>query len=288
MTGRLAGKVALVTGAGRGQGRSHAIRMAQEGADVIAVDICADIASNGYPLASAADLKETAAQVEALDRRVVAEIADVRDVAGLGAAVAEGVAQLGRLDIVVANAGIAAVGPDRPVQAYLDTVAVNYTGVLNTIEAALPHLGDGSSIICTGSTAALLPVGTRNPSLGPGGVGYSTAKRNLARMVHEMAALLASRRIRVNAVHPYNTNTDMLHSRPMRRVFRPDLDDPAMEDVEPALLRGSPMGVPWIEPSDVSEAVVFLAADESRYLTGTQLRIDGGHMLPLMSPGVPD
>lgn len=288
MTGRLQGKVAFVTGAARGQGRSHAVRLAAEGADVIAVDICADIPSNEYALATEADLAETAELVEEHDRRIVTRIADVRDRGLLQAAVADGVAELGRLDVVVANAGIAPFGKRAPVQSYFDTLGSTYVGALNTIEAALPHLPDGASIVCTGSTAALMNHSTSGPGTGIGGAGYTTGKRHIARMVHELAAHLAPRRIRVNAIHPYNVNTDMLHSPPMYRVFRPDLEEPTREDVVPVFSTGSPMGLSWIEPSDVSDAVAFLVSDESKYITGLQLKIDGGQLLPMSGPGIAD
>lgn len=289
MTGRLTGKVAFVTGAARGQGRSHAIRLAAEGADIIAVDLCEDIPSNGYPLATDADLAETAKLVEQHDRRIVTRKADVRDRAQLGEAVAAGVAELGRLDVVVANAGIAPFGKRAPLQAYFDTMGSNYVGVLNAAEAALPHLTEnGGSIICTGSTAALMTHGTSNPANGIGGAAYTTSKRHIARLVHELAGHLAPYRIRVNAIHPYNVNTDMLHSPPMYRAFRPDLENPTREEVEPVFATGSPMGVRWIEPADVSDSVAFLASDESKYITGLQLKIDAGQMLPMSSAGIAD
>ncbi len=287
MTGRMTGKVAFVTGAARGQGRSHAVKLAAEGADIIAIDICADIPTNGYPLASEADLAETARLVEALDRRVITAVADVRDLGRLRTVLTDAVAELGRLDAVVANAGIAPLGSDVPVQGYFDTVNVNYVGVMNTIEAALPHLPDGASIVCTGSTGALMPHGTSNPALGPGGSGYTVAKRSVGRMVHDLAGLLAPRRIRVNAIHPYNVNTDMLHSEPMYKAFRPDLEHPTREDAEQSFAHGSPMNLKWIEPEDVSAAVVFLAGDESRYVTGVQLKIDGAQMVLLSDSGMP-
>ncbi|MBB3665495.1 SDR family mycofactocin-dependent oxidoreductase [Prauserella sediminis] len=277
-----------MTGAGRGQGRSHAVRMASEGADIIAVDLCEDIPSNEYPLATDADLAETAKLVESYDRRVITRKADVRERSQLGEAVEAGIAEFGRLDIVVANAGIAPFGKRASIQAYFDTMGTNYVGVLNSVEASLPHIEDGGSIICTGSTAALMTHGTSNPAFGPGGAGYTTSKRHIARLVHELAAHLAGRRIRVNAIHPYNVNTDMLHSAPMYRAFRPDLENPTREEVEPVLANTSPMELKWLEPGDVSDTVVFLACDESQYITGMQFKIDGGQMLPMSSPGVAD
>nr|WP_210027816.1 mycofactocin-coupled SDR family oxidoreductase [Pseudonocardia parietis] len=289
MTGRLTGKVAFVTGAARGQGRSHAIRLAAEGADIIAVDLCEDIPSNEYPLATDADLAETAKLVESYDRRVLARKADVRERTQLREAVDAGVAEFGRLDVVVANAGIAPFGKGTPLQAYFDTMGTNYIGALNAIEVALPHMTEnGGSIICTGSTAALMTHGTSNPANGIGGAAYTTSKRHIARLVHELAGHLAPRRIRVNAVHPYNVDTDMLHSPPMYRVFRPDLENPTREDAEAVFAAGSPMGIKWMDASEVSDSVAFLASDESKYITGLQLKIDSGQMLPMSSAGIAD
>jgi len=287
MAGRMTGKVAFVTGAARGQGRSHALRLAQEGADVIAVDICADIETNHYPLASEADLAETARQIEALDRRVVTRVADVRDKAQLAAAVEAGIAELGHLDVVVANAGICPLGADVPVQGWFDAVGVDLVGVLNAVEVGLPHLSAGASIICTGSVAGLLAGGTDNPTNGPGGAGYSFAKQAVARFVHELAKQLAPASIRVNAVHPTNVDTDMLQSAPMYGIFRPDLESPTREDAEPAFATMQPMPIPYVQPVDISNAVLFLASDESRYVTGLQLKVDGGALLATTTSGAP-
>jgi SDR family mycofactocin-dependent oxidoreductase len=272
--GRVQDKVVFITGAARGQGRAHAVRLAEEGADIIAVDICGQIDSVGYPMASRDDLDETARLVEKLDRRIVAVTADVRDRTALQAAVAEGVATLGRLDAVVAQAGIAPIG--RPeAQALLDATTVNFSGVVNAVEAALPHLPDGGSIVATGSTAALMPP-SDNGRPDSGKLGYSFAKRSVASFVNDLAVALAPRRIRVNAVHPTNTNTPMLNSDPMYREFRPDLDNPTREDALPAFHVMTAMGLPYVEPRDIADAVLFLVSDESRYITGVQLRVDAG------------
>jgi SDR family mycofactocin-dependent oxidoreductase len=287
VAGRMAGKVAFVTGAARGQGRSHAVRLAEEGADVVAVDICHDIDSNHYPLATEANLAETARLVEAHDRRVVTRVADVRDRAQLAEAVADGVAELGHLDVVVANAGICPLGADVPLQGWFDVVAVNLTGVLNAVEVALPHLSAGASIICTGSVAGLLAGGTDNPQNGPGGAGYSYAKQNVARFVHELAKQLAPQSIRVNAVHPTNVDTDMLQSAPMYKVFRPDLANPTREDAELAFPAMQPMPIGYVQPVDISNAVLYLASDEARYVTGLQLKVDAGALLATTTSGAP-
>jgi SDR family mycofactocin-dependent oxidoreductase len=287
MSDRLTGKVALVTGAARGQGRSHALRLAQEGADIIALDICEDIPTNHYPLASKDDLAETVRLVEALDRRIVARQADVRERSQLTAAVADGVSELGRLDIVVANAGICPLGADVPPQGFLDAVSVDLVGVINAVEAAFPHLRAGASIIATGSVAGLLTGGADNPQNGPGGAGYGHAKRGVARFVHDLALQLAPYSIRVNAVHPTNVDTDMLQSAPMYKIFRPDLENPTREDAELAFPAMQPMPIGYVEPIDISNAVLFLASDEARYVTGLQLKVDAGALLASTTSGAP-
>jgi SDR family mycofactocin-dependent oxidoreductase len=273
--GRVQDKVVFITGAARGQGRAHAVRLAEEGADIIAVDICAQLHTVGYPMASREDLDETAQLVEKLGRRVVALTADVRDPVALQSAVAEGVAALGRLDGVVAQAGIAPIGRLGDAQAFIDAVTVNFNGVVNAVEAALPHLQDGGSIVATGSTAALMPPSDNGkPDFGK--LGYSLSKRSVASFINDLAITLAPRRIRANAVHPTNTNTPMLNSDPMYREFRPDLSDPTREDALPAFHVMTAMGLPYVEPQDIANAVLFLVSDESRYITGTQLRVDAG------------
>ncbi|MFD7205505.1 mycofactocin-coupled SDR family oxidoreductase [Streptomyces sp. NPDC059893] len=273
--GRVQDKVVFITGAARGQGRAHAVRLAEEGADIIAVDLCAGMDSVAYPMATRADLDETVRQVEKLGRRIVAAAADVRDLAALRAAVDDGVRELGRLDAVVAQAGIAPLG--RPeASAFIDAITVNFHGVVHAVEAALPHLPDGGSVVATGSTAALMQSAdmTTRPDFGK--LGYSFSKRTVASFVNDLAVALAPRRIRANAVHPTNTNTDMLNSAPMYREFRPDLDEPSREDALPAFHVMTAMGLPYVEPEDIAAAVLFLVSDESRYVTGQQLRVDAG------------
>lgn len=275
--GRVQDKVAFITGAARGQGRSHAVHLAQEGADIVAVDICADIASNGYPLARPEDLDETARLVEKTGRRIVPVQADVRDRSALAAALEAGIAELGKLDVVVANAGICPLGENLPVAAFIDAVDVDLVGVINAVHLALPHLGEGSSVIMTGSVAGLLssPSSGEGPQ-GLGGAGYNFAKRVIIDYSTTLAAKLAPKSIRVNAVHPSNCNTDMLQSDPMYKTFRPDLANPSPEEAEEGFRAMQAMPIPWVDPSDISYAVVYLASDESRYVTGLQLRVDGG------------
>ncbi|MEO9329009.1 mycofactocin-coupled SDR family oxidoreductase [Gordonia aurantiaca] len=272
--GRVAGKVALVTGAARGQGRGHAIRLAEEGADIILFDLCHDIDTNGYPLATSRDLKEAALEVEKTGRRAIATEVDVRDRAGLDTAVAAAVAEYGRLDVVVANAGICPLG-DGPVEAFADAFDVDLVGATNTIHACIPYLREGASIIATGSVAALLAAGSQGGPSGAGGAGYVLAKQMLTTYIHTLAKVLAPKSIRANIIHPTNVNTPMLQSAPMYRQFRPDLADPGPDDVTAAFASLQQMpGVPWIEPGDVSEAVVYLASPESRYVTGLDLTVD--------------
>jgi SDR family mycofactocin-dependent oxidoreductase len=278
--GRVQGKVAFITGAARGQGRSHAIRLAEEGADIIAVDICHSLPTVKYPLATSDDLKETAAAVERLDRRVVAVEADVRDRSQLADALERGISELGKVDVVVAQAGVAAMKGQPPLEAWSDSVDTILLGTINAIQAALPHLPDGASIIATASTAALMnALPMMQLGTDPGGTAYMYAKRALSEYVHELARNLAPRMIRANVVHPTNCNTDMLQSEPMYQSFRPDLEHPTREDATPAFYVQQGFPIPWIDPVDISNMVLFLASDESRYVTGMQMRVDAGGYL---------
>lgn len=278
--GRVQGKVAFVTGAARGQGRSHAVRLAEEGADIIAVDRCADFATVGYPMATPEDLEETANFVEKTGRRIVTAKVDVADAGQLKMALEEGIAELGKLDIVVTAAGIAGMKGSADLAAWIDVMNTNLIGTINAIHAALPHLGEGASIIATGSTAALMDIGKNdNPGADPGGSAYLHSKRLLSQFVHSLAAELAPRGIRANVVHPTNTNTPMLQSPPMYKSFRPDLENPTQADAEPVFYVQQAMKVPWVEPEDISNMVLFLASDEARYITGTQQRVDAGGYL---------
>jgi SDR family mycofactocin-dependent oxidoreductase len=280
MTGRVAGKVALVTGAARGQGRSHAVRLAEEGADIIAIDICAQIESNPYPLATEADLAETAQLVEKFGQKVVTVKADVRERSELRDAVAAGIAELGHLDIVVANAGILpmAMGDPDPMD-FVDATDVDLIGVMNAVAVSLPHLPKFGSIIVTGSTAAMMPNTTDNPMMGPGSAGYGWSKKTLMEYTEQIALHVAPRFIRANAIHPTNCNTHLLHNDGLYGMFRPDLEHPTREDVEPAFMMFQAMPIPYVEPSDISNVVLFLASEESRYVTGQQIRVDAGSLL---------
>ncbi|MGH3556065.1 MAG: mycofactocin-coupled SDR family oxidoreductase [Mycobacterium sp.] len=275
--GRVEDKVVFITGAARGQGRSHAVHLAEEGADIIAVDICQDIATNEYPLARPEDLDETARLVEKTGRRIVLIQADVRDRRALAEALDTGITELGKLDVIVANAGICPLGEDLPVAAFIDAVDVDLVGVINAVHVALPHLGEGGSIIMTGSVAGLLSSASSGSGpQGLGGAGYNLAKRVIVDYSTTLAAKLAPKSIRVNAVHPTNCNTDMLQSEPMYKTFRPDLATPTAKEAEAGFRSMQAMPTPWVDPSDISYAVVYLASDESRYVTGLQLKVDAG------------
>lgn len=280
MAGRLEGKVAFITGAGRGQGRAHAVAMADEGADIIAVDICKDIASNPYPLSSAADLSETERLVKERGRRIVARQADVRERSELRDALEAGITDLGRLDIVVANAGILPMTP-APADAYdfVDATDVDLIGVMNTVAVSLRHLVDAGSVIITGSTAGMIPGTTSSPQMGPGGAGYQWAKQTLQGYTEQMALHLANRFIRVNCIHPTNCNTHLVHNDRIYKTFRPDLENPTREDAELAFTYFQAMPIPYVEPADVANLAVFLASEDSRYVTGQQIRLDAGSLL---------
>lgn len=282
--GRVEGKVAFVTGAGRGQGRSHAVRLASEGADIIAVDICRDIETNKYALSTPEDLKETVRLIEEQGRRVVAVEADVRERSQLTAAIESGISVLGKLDVVVAQAGIMPLQGEPPLQAWTDVVDTNLLGTINAIHAALPHLADGASIIATGSAAAFMPNDAdQRPGADPGGKGYMYAKVALAQFMHELARNAAPRSIRANTIHPTNCNTDMLQNDLMYTTFRPDLESPTRADAELGFHAQQAFPIPYVEPIDISNAVLFLASDESRYVTGMQLRVDAGSYLKFHS-----
>lgn len=276
MPGRVEGKVAFITGAARGQGRSHAVRLAQEGADIIAVDACRQIEGVTFPMPTADDLAQTVKEVEALGRRIVATQADVRDYDTLKAAVDDGVAQLGRLDIVVANAGIGSTGaPMHKMEerAWRDMLDINLTGVWLTTKAAVPHLKAArrGSIVLTSSVGGLKAY----PNIGH----YVAAKHGVVGVMRTLAVELAPHNIRVNSVHPTHVDTPMLMNEPTFQLFRPDLENPSKDDMVAACETFHAMPVPWVEAADISNAVLFLVSDEARYITGVTLPIDAGSMI---------
>lgn len=266
------------SGVARGQGRAHAVRLAEEGADIIGIDLPDAYAASTYPMATQDDLDETIALVEKQGRRMIGGRADVRDRAAMKAVVDDGVAELGRLDVVVANAGICPLG-SLPPETYLEVVDVDLLGVVNAIQVAFPHLPDGASIIATGSVAAMVSGAIDNPATGPGGAGYGFAKNVISKLVHDLALVYAPRMIRVNAVHPTNVATDLLFNDSMFRMFRPDLEAPTKEDAVLAFPAMQAMPIPFVEPEDIANAVLYLASDESRYVTGLQLRVDAGSVI---------
>lgn len=279
--GRLAGKVALITGAARGQGRAHALRLAEEGADIVAVDVCRDLDTVPYPLATPDDLRETARLVEERDRRVLAREVDVRDLPALRAVAAEAVVELGRLDIVVANAGIGSFAPTWriPEATWREVIDVNLTGVWKTTAATVPHLiegGRGGSVIITSSLAGLV-----------GGINlghYAAAKAGVIGLMRTLAVELAPHRIRANTLHPTGVDTPMIDNDTVRRLFLPMLANPTKADAAERMTHMQALPIPWVTPRDVSDAVLFLASDEARYITGVTLPVDAGAGAPYKLP----
>jgi len=278
MTGRVAGKVAFVTGAARGQGRSHAVRLAEEGADIIAVDVCRPIVKNTtIPASTPEDLAETADLVKGLDRRIVTAEVDVRDFDALKAAVDSGEEQLGRLDIIVANAGIGNGGDTLDKTSEYDwqeMIDVNLSSVWKSIKAGVPHIlagGKGGSVILTSSVGGLKAY----PHCG----SYVAAKHGVVGIMRSFAVQLGQHMIRVNSVHPTHVATPMLHNEGTFRMFRPDLENPGPDDMAPICQMFHTLPIPWVEPQDISNAVLFFASDESRYITGVTLPVDAGSCL---------
>ncbi len=271
--GRVDGKIALVTGAARGQGRSHAVRLAEEGADIIALDVAAEIETAPYDSATPEELAETARQVEALDRRVVTVQADVRDFDSMRKSVDSMVGELGGLDIVAANAGIVSYGRVEELsdRTWQDAIDINLTGVWRTVKSALPHLratGDGGSIVITSSRAGIKAL--------PNMSHYVSAKHGVIGLMRAMAIEFAPDSIRVNAVLPGFVATPMTMNDALFRNFRPDLENPTLEDAREGATGMSLLPIPWLEPEDIANAVLFLASDEARYITGITLSVDGG------------
>lgn len=271
--GRLDNKVVFVTGAARGQGRAICVRMAEEGADVVALDSLTDVGSVQYPMATAADLADTVKHVEATGRRIVAKQADVRDFAAVQAVVDDGLGAFGAIDVVCANAGIASFGPTWELSeaSWQDMIDTNLTGAWHTVKATVPSMiaaGKGGSIVITSSTAGLK--GMANIA------HYTAAKHGLVGLMRTLANEVAPHRIRVNTVHPTNVATDMILNDSTFRLFRPDIPDPSQDDMIEAMTSLNALPVPWVEAVDVANAAVFLASEEARYITGVALPIDAG------------
>lgn len=274
--GRLEGKVALISGAARGQGRSHAIRLAEEGADIIAFDVCDAVPSNSAPPATEEDLAETVRQVEALDRRVVSGVADVRDYGQVKAVADQGVSELGRLDIVSANAGIAGspnVAEDIPDEEFVVMQEINLNGVWRTCRAAIPHLresGEGGSIVITSSEAGIR--GYQNMA------HYVAAKHAVVGLMRTLALELAPDMIRVNSIHPTQVDTDMIQHQAVYELFT-GKPNATREDFAEASQAVIALPIPWVEAVDISNALLFLSSEEGRYITGVTLPVDGGNFL---------
>lgn len=269
--GKLDGKIALITGAARGQGRSHAVRFAEEGADIIATDICAQIDSVEYPMSTEQDLAETVRLVESTGRKIVASQVDVRDYDAMERAITDAVTALGGLDIVIANAGIMPICGDRgrSVQAWRDAIDVMLNGVFNTTHLTVPILqqqGRGGSIVIISSTA-----GMRGLGVNPGSLGYGAAKAAVVNLARSYAKTLGPDMIRVNSIHPTAVNTPMVVNDAFG-VFV--AENPAIAE---ALQNTMP--VPMVECLDITNAILYLVSDEGRYVTGQQLAVDAGFLV---------
>lgn len=270
------GKVAFITGAARGQGRAHAVRFAEEGADIIAVDLCEQIDSVAYPMATPEDLDETVNLVEKTGRRIVAEHGDVRDLGRLQEIAAKGAAELGRIDFVLANAGILPAAGEQggEISAFIDAVNVMLNGVYYTITATLPALlahGDGGAIVITSSAAAFKPVTVDFGTMNHGAAGYTVAKHGVIGVMRHFARGLAEKNIRVNSVHPGGVATPMIYNEALAEWSG---EHPAFSASQQPLLN-----VPPVEPEAISDAMVYLCGDSGRYVTGVALPVDGGQII---------
>jgi (+)-trans-carveol dehydrogenase len=280
IVGLLEGKLAFITGAAHGQGRSHAVRFAQEGADIVAVDACRPVPTAGYPMATEEDLAETARLVEVEGGRIVTSVVDVRDAEGLQRAVDHGAAELrgqssgpGVLDIVIANAGISSMGSlfDTSPEEFREIIDINLTGVFFTLQAGargMAQRGNGGSVVLVSSIMGLRAFG--------GIPGYVASKHGVVGLMRTAAYELAGRKIRVNSVHPGNVQTPMIDNDSFRRTMRPDVENPTNDDLGVALGGLNLMPQPWVQADDVSDAMVWLASDASKYVTGVCLPVDLG------------
>lgn len=272
MGSRLQGKVALVTGAARGIGRAQAVRFAEEGADIIALDICGPVDTVATPSATSADLGETVRLVDAAGGRIVAAVVDVRDSEAVQAATDRGVDELGGLDVVCATAGITsrAMAVELSETAWQTMLDVNLTGVWKTCRATAPHLIDrgAGSMILTSSIAGLRGL--------VGVAHYTAAKHGVVGLMRSLAKELAPHSIRVNTVHPTNVDTPMIQNDHVRRAFRPDLEHVSREEFAEAACSMNMLAIPWVDAVDVANACLFLASDEARYITSVSLPVDAG------------
>jgi SDR family mycofactocin-dependent oxidoreductase len=273
--GKLDGKVAFITGIARGQGRSHALTLAREGADIIGLDLCRTPASVPYHGATQADLEETVRLVEVTGRKIVAEQADVRDLAQVQAVFDAGIAQFGRVDIVLPNAGICAGGLTWEItpEAWQEMLDVNLTGPWHTVRVAIPTMieqGQGGSVVFTGSVDALK--GSANIS------SYAAAKHGITGLMRSLANEVGQYGIRVNSINPGHVDTIMLGNEFVWGLFRPDLNKPTKQDVVESFRSTNLLPEPWMQPQDVSNAILYLVSDEGRYVTGTTQLLDTGFL----------
>lgn len=272
--GKLTGKVAFITGTARGQGRAHAVKLASEGADIIAVDRCANVDTAGYDMATEADLAETVRLVEEQGRSISASVADTRDLDALQKSVDAGVERFGRLDIVIANAGIAAsptMSWDLSAEAFREMIDINVTGVWLTTKVGIPHIlagNRGGSVVLVSSMAGMRGI--------PGIVHYSSAKHAVRGMAASIANEVGWAGIRVNSIHPGNVRTTMIDNEPMIRGFRPDLQNPVLEDTAPVMAKLNLLPEPWVEVEAIADAVLYLVSDTGRAITGIAMPIDLG------------
>lgn len=272
--GKLTGKVAFITGTARGQGRAHAVKLASEGADIIAVDRCANVDTAGYDMATEADLAETVRLVEEQGRSIAASVADTRDLDALQKSVDAGVERFGRLDIVIANAGIAAsptMSWDLSAEAFREMIDINVTGVWLTTKVGIPHIlagNRGGSVVLVSSMAGMRGI--------PGIVHYSSAKHAVRGMAASIANEVGWAGIRVNSIHPGNVRTTMIDNEPMIRGFRPDLENPVLEDTAPVMAKLNLLPEPWVEVEAIADAVLYLVSDTGRAITGIAMPIDLG------------
>jgi SDR family mycofactocin-dependent oxidoreductase len=276
MTDRVAGKVAFITGAARGQGRSHAVRLAEEGASIIAVDICADVPTVSYPMGTSEELDETVELVEKVGGKIVARKADVRDQSALDEAVAAGIEAFGAIDVVSANAGIASFGRSWEMEeaTWQDMIDIALTGVWHTAKAVLPGMvaaGRGGSVIITSSAGGLKGIANS--------AAYVAAKHGVIGLMKTIANEVAPYGIRVNALCPGSVNTLMASNQSTLNLFRPDLEKPTIEDVDPVLRQINALPIRWLETEDIANALLWLASEEARYVTGTVIPVDAGWVI---------
>lgn len=278
--GRMDGKVAFITGAGRGQGRAHALRLAEEGADIIALDILEDIESFSYPMATPADRDDVVARVRALGRRIIFEKADIRDLPRLQEVAQAGVDQFGHIDVVVSNAGAGAPGLSYEMDesTFAETIDMFLTSAWRTVRAAVPHMIEaerGGSIVMISSTSGLVAVANM--------AHYVAAKHGVTGLMKALAIELGPFNIRVNAVAPSNVNTPMLQSSAIREVWTGNASATDAE-VMPVMSSMHILDVPWMEPTEISQAVLWLASEESRFVTGSTIPVDAGALAPFTIP----